>query len=100
MRHSKKKVIYIQARLHAAESHGSIIMRHLIKDITINHAKYDKLLSKCIIKLIPMVNPDGVVIGNSRSSFAGCDLNRRFSNPDAVMHPEIYFLKESMKVVQ
>ena len=37
VRHSKKKVIYIQARLHAAETHGSLIMRHIIKDLTTNY---------------------------------------------------------------
>ena len=58
------------------------------------------MLSKCIIKLVPMINPDGVVIGNSRSSLAGVDLNRRWANPDVTIHPELYFLKNNMKVVQ
>lgn len=43
-----------------------------------------------------MINPDGVVYGNSRSSLAGCDLNRRWGNPNSSIHPEIFFLKESM----
>ena len=46
-----------------------------------------------------MMNPDGVVIGNARSSLAGVDLNRRWTAPNAVMHPEIYFLKVHMKRV-
>mmetsp|Transcript_5071 Transcript_5071/g.7655 ORF Transcript_5071/g.7655 Transcript_5071/m.7655 type:complete len:234 (+) Transcript_5071:3048-3749(+) len=45
-----------------------------------------------------MINPDGVVIGNSRSSLAGVDLNRRWCTPNATMHPEIFFLKNSMKL--
>ena len=47
-----------------------------------------------------MVNPDGVVIGNSRSSLAGVDLNRRWSQPNSVMHPELYFLKQNMKITE
>jgi hypothetical protein len=43
-----------------------------------------------------MLNPDGVVIGNSRSSLAGLDLNRRWSDPNPIMHPEIYFMKNHM----
>ena len=43
-----------------------------------------------------MINPDGVIIGNSRSSLAGVDLNRRWSNPSATLHPELYFLKNNM----
>jgi hypothetical protein len=44
-----------------------------------------------------MINPDGVVIGNSRSSLAGVDLNRRWANPNATIHPEIYFLKNNIR---
>jgi murein tripeptide amidase MpaA len=56
-------------------------MSNLIKELSTNFKKYESLLACNIVKLIPMVNPDGVVIGNSRSSLAGVDLNRRWSNP-------------------
>lgn len=90
--------MYIQARLHAAETHGSFIMSHVIRELSRNYEKYDQILHNNIIKLVPMINPDGVVIGNSRSSLAGVDLNRRWSNPNATMHPELYFLKKNMSV--
>ena len=44
-----------------------------------------------------MVNPDGVIIGNSRSSLAGVDLNRRWSKPNQNLHPELFFLKDLIK---
>jgi len=96
IKHKKKAVIYIQARLHAAETHGSLIMQHLMHEITSNCEKYEKILNNYVIKLLPMLNPDGVVIGNSRSSLAGVDLNRRWSDPNPTMHPEIYFIKYHM----
>jgi len=96
-KHKKKSCIYIQARLHAAETHGSFIMSHIIKELTTNYEKYDSIFQYNIIKLIPMINPDGVILGNSRSSLAGVDLNRRWCNPNATMHPELYFLKKSME---
>lgn len=37
-----------------------------------------------IIKIIPMVNIDGVIHGNYRTSLIGCDLNRRWKNPKKV----------------
>ena len=27
-----------------------------------------------------MINVDGVIVGNTRNSFTGCDLNRRWNN--------------------
>ena len=44
-----------------------------------------------------MVNPDGVTIGNSRSSLVGVDLNRRWSDTNPIIHPEIHFLKLVMQ---
>lgn len=74
-------------------------MDGLIKDLTQNWATYDKLLSNAIIKLVPMVNPDGVVIGNSRSSLAGVDLNRRWGNPHPIVHPELNVLKQAISAL-
>ena len=34
-----------------------------------------------VFKVIPMLNPDGVINGNYRCSLAGCDMNRRWKFP-------------------
>ena len=36
-----------------------------------------------------MLNPDGVVSGNYRTSFSGRDLNRQFNDLGNFMYPEI-----------
>ena len=53
----------------------------------------DYLREKCVFYIIPMINPDGVFWGNSRTSLARVDLNRRWKEPDMIMHPEVYFIK-------
>ena len=41
----------------------------------------ETLRSRLIFKIVPMLNPDGVISGNYRCSLAGCDLNRRWAEP-------------------
>jgi murein tripeptide amidase MpaA len=58
------------------------MMRGVINFLTDTENIEAKLLrEKFIFKLIPMLNPDGVINGNYRTSLAGCDLNRRWKNP-------------------
>ena len=44
-----------------------------------------------------MINPDGVVNGNYRTSLAGCDLNRRWKTPNRRLHPTVFALKKLIK---
>jgi murein tripeptide amidase MpaA len=46
-----------------------------------------------IFKIIPMLNPDGVVRGNYRGDALGVDLNRRWNKPSKILHPTIYYSK-------
>lgn len=41
-----------------------------------------------------MLNPDGVVIGNYRTSLSGVDLNRVYKSPQANLFPTIYAVKK------
>jgi hypothetical protein len=41
-----------------------------------------------------MLNPDGVINGNNRTSLCGHDLNRNWRCPDPKRHPTIYHTKE------
>ena len=40
-----------------------------------------------------MLNPDGVIAGNYRTSMAGSDLNRKFDEPDYRLHPTVWNIK-------
>lgn len=55
------------------------------------------LRRKYIFKIFPMVNPDGVVLGNYRLSFSGHDLNRKWKETSSRLHPEIYSIKYLLK---
>lgn len=51
-----------------------------------------------IFKIVPMLNPDGVVNGNYRCDYIGADLNRRWPNPSKLLHPTIYYTKKLLKI--
>ena len=41
-------------------------------------------------KIVPMVNPDGVVAGNYRMDPFGNNLNRFYGEPDPHLHPAVF----------
>ena len=47
-----------------------------------------------VFKIVPMLNPDGVISGNYRTSLAGCDLNRRWDEPSPTQHPTIFHARQ------
>ena len=90
----KRKGIVLIARQHPGETVGSYVMQGCIDFLMGNSDEAKKLRDIYIIKVVPMMNPDGVLVGNSRTSFAGCDLNRRWLKPNEIIHPEVYYTKE------
>ena len=52
------------------------------------------LRNNFIIKVIPMLNPDGVICGNFRTSVSGHDLNRKWREPSKLLYPEVFHSKE------
>ena len=42
------------------------------------------LRRKHVFKIVPMVNPDGVIVGNYRTNLAARDLNRTYMKPRKV----------------
>jgi murein tripeptide amidase MpaA len=91
-----RNVVFISARVHPGETNSSFMLRGFLDYITSDNASAQKLREKLIFKIIPMLNPDGVVHGNYRCSLAGCDLNRRWNKPVEDLHPAIYKMKEVM----
>jgi hypothetical protein len=97
---NKRQVIVISARVHPGETVGSWMMHGLIDFLTGDSTEAKVLREHFIFKLIPMLNPDGVINGNYRCNLAGVDLNRRWSKPSSVWHPTIFSLKDMISKLQ
>jgi len=93
-------VVFLTARVHPGESNASWIMQGMIDFLTSDLAEAVQLRERFIFKVIPMLNPDGVINGNYRTSLAGVDLNRKWNNPDVAKHPTIYHTKELIRRVK
>jgi murein tripeptide amidase MpaA len=54
------------------------------------------LREQFVFKIVPMLNPDGVIVGNYRTSLSGADLNRVYKSPLRNLFPTISQLKHMM----
>eukprot|EP01029_Cantina_marsupialis_P012869 TRINITY_DN2849_c0_g2_i1.p1 TRINITY_DN2849_c0_g2~~TRINITY_DN2849_c0_g2_i1.p1 ORF type:complete len:1161 (+),score=314.56 TRINITY_DN2849_c0_g2_i1:1982-5464(+) len=93
----KKKGLVLSARVHPGESVASHMMHGVMEFLVADTPEARVLRENLVIKLVPMLNPDGVVNGNYRCSLAGCDLNRRWHNPSWKLHPVISSVKHMIK---
>ena len=88
----EKGIVCLTARVHPGESNSSYVIEGVIDALLSNMA--DDLRNKYIFKIIPMLNPDGVINGNYRNNILGKDLNRLWSDPRKNMSPTIYHSKK------
>ena len=89
-----KSGVVLFGRQHPSETVGSWTIKGAIDFLMGESDEANYLRDNFIFKIIPMINVDGVVCGNTRTSLSGCDLNRRWSNPNILLHPEIFYSKE------
>ena len=98
--HLKKKGVVISARVHPGEPQSSWVVQGLIEFLISSDPIAINLRKHYIFKIIPMLNPDGVIYGNYRWSLLGFDLNRRWDHPSKYFDPTIYYTKRMIKVFQ
>jgi murein tripeptide amidase MpaA len=73
-----KKVVWIIARQHPGEVTSSFMIEGMINYLVSDHRGAEYLKDNVVFKIIPMINPDGVIHGNSRCELVGTDPNRRW----------------------
>ena len=89
-----KEGVVITARTHPGESNSSWMMKGVIDFLISDHPQAVQMRDKFVFKIVPMMNPDGVINGNYRCSLAGCDLNRRWKYPSEILHPTVFHTKK------
>ena len=68
---ARRKSVIISGRVHPGESNSSYIVQGIIEFLVSNDMCAKRLRNTYVFKIIPMLNPDGVIIGNYRCSLTG-----------------------------
>ena len=95
---SSRQSIIFTARVHPGETSGSYVIESVINNLLNNSPFSNSLLDKYLFKIIPMLNPDGVIHGHYRNNILGKDLNRMWQDPRPNITPTIYYLKKLISI--
>lgn len=94
--YENRRPIIIIARHKPIDSPTNFEVQGILKFLFSEDPIAVELREFCVFKICPMVNPDGVLIGNSRCSLSGEDLSNVWLEPDSVLNPEVYSLKKKL----
>lgn len=95
--HFSKRCIVLTCRVHPGEPQASHMLHGTLdfllgsSDLAVDFRK------NFVFKIVPMLNPDGVIYGNYRCSLLGCDLNRKWLQPNKFLHPTIFYTKQLIR---
>jgi cytosolic carboxypeptidase protein 2/3 len=97
---ARRKIVLVWGRVHPGETNASWVTHKIMEYLLSNSQIAKGLRKRLIFHIVPMINPDGVVLGNHRCSILGRDINRRFDHPNSKLEPEPYALRRHLKKIQ
>jgi murein tripeptide amidase MpaA len=95
--HYGKRAIVLTSRVHPGEPQASFMLEGSLKMLLSDSPLARELRHHFVFRIVPMLNPDGVVYGNYRCSLLGQDLNRQWLLPNRHLQPSIFQTKQMIK---
>ena len=92
-----RHVCFLSARVHPGETPASFVMHGLLLFLVSDHPKAKELREAAILLAVPMLNPDGVFVGNYRCNSVGLDLNRLWHASVAGTAPTVHAMREAAR---
>ena len=93
-KYKQKKYIIIIARQHPGEPPSSFLVESIIAFLLSDDQSAKILRTFFVFIIMPMMNPDGVILGNNRTGYRGTDFNRSWKSPNKETEPEVAYFKE------
>ncbi|KAG8199367.1 hypothetical protein JTE90_011827 [Oedothorax gibbosus] len=90
----KKKIVFVGARIHPGETPASYVCQGMMNFLVSDSPIARILRENLIFKFVPMLNPDGVYVGNYRTCILGQDLNRCWQETSTHAYPTLAAIKE------
>ncbi|XP_078089266.1 cytosolic carboxypeptidase 3-like [Mustelus asterias] len=94
---AEKKAVILTARVHPGETNSSWMMKGFLDCLLGNSMDAKLLRDTFLFKIVPMLNPDGVIVGNYRCSLSGQDLNRKYRSFLKETYPPVWYTRKLIK---
>ncbi|XP_048488999.1 cytosolic carboxypeptidase 1 isoform X3 [Plutella xylostella] len=92
-----REIVFLTSRVHPGEANASWVMDGTLSCLLGTAPVAAALRAKYVVKIVPMLNVEGVVNGCHRCGLTNEDLNRRWCKPNPILHPSIYHTKGLME---
>lgn len=92
-----KRRVWIHSGIHPAETTSYFTVEGLVAWLGSGEPLAEALLDRTIVDVVPMANPDGVVLGNYRTNANSSNLENEWAAPYASPQPEIVALRTAIE---
>ncbi|MFT7534066.1 MAG: hypothetical protein ACI85K_000011 [Hyphomicrobiaceae bacterium] len=94
---TNKERIWIHSGVHPAETTSYFVVEGLLDWLTSGDPFAEVLLDHALIEIVPMANPDGVVLGNYRTNANSVEIESQWSAPYTSPQPEVIALRTAIE---
>lgn len=94
---ANKERIWIHSGVHPAETTSYFVVEGLLDWLTSGDPYAEALLDHALIEIVPMANPDGVVLGNYRTNANSVEIESQWSAPYNSTQPEVVALRTAIE---